>query len=256
MSVTRKTHDHCSHLGCIWVASGLHSWSASNHRANRITTTYGDTRVITARLSDNAASVDSAWSQATAGLNVLTVFSEGDGACPGRVRENKIKARMALQRESNLATNTGTRDATSTAMRQDRANNLALAASVASELTSRVSDMATIQTNRRTARETVTTALTNMATRVTNAHTTAKTAADANIVATQARYDAAMAAKNTEATRVHTLKEHQLEQHNTDVAMMDAQRASFAAAQLAQANALAGAVRPPPRRPPPADLAP
>jgi len=202
----------------------------------------GETRQIVSVASESMATVDAAWAQDTGGVAMTHQFSTGTGACPGRMRQNKLEHDMETLSASLLATNTDTRDQVSQAIQANRAANLATATAVETSLAAKVTAMATEQTDRRTDRDVVEAALTTMASDVASRHATALTAATTALTDTQTRIDAAHAAMGTEATRVHTLMEHQLEQHNTDTAMLSEQRTLFEGAFDAQATLLANTV--------------
>merc|ERR1711871_1799341 len=85
-------------------------------------------------------------------------------------------------------------------------------------------------------------ALAQMATDVADAHSSALSAATAALEDTQNRIDLANAEREVETNRVHTLMAHQLEQHDTDTAMLSDQRTLFREAFDAQAALLANSV--------------
>jgi len=202
----------------------------------------GETVQVISVFSADMATVNSPWAQDTGGVAIPMKFSVGDGACPGRIKQNKLEHDMHTLSASLLAANSATRDEVSQEIQANRANNLATATDVQVNLDAKMATMAAEQDARRVDRDVVEASLAQMAVDVASAHSTALTAANDALADTQTRIDAANTARAAETDRVHTLMAHQLEQHTTDTAMLSEQRTLFKAAFDAQATELANAV--------------
>ena len=123
----------------------------------------GEKRQIVSVYSSDMATIDSPWQQDTGGVAIPVKFSLGTGACPGRMKQNKLEHDMHTLSASLLAANSATRDQVSQEIQANRAGNLATANDVQTSLSDKMTTMADDQADRRADRDVVEAALTQMA---------------------------------------------------------------------------------------------
>lgn len=198
-------------------------------------TTGGQVRIITDIANDWSATVDVAWTKSDS----YAVFSVGTGACPGRVRSNSMTATLGSRLKSELATNTGVRDANAITVQNSRQSTYDYSAQVGQALDNEIQAMAYTQGNLTAARASAMDTLNTTRNRVAADRASTTAAAELNRDETRSRYMTKMVENNAESERVEELRAHQLEQHASDTNMFAGQRSLFANAFEAQADALA-----------------